>query len=147
MVKVRPYSQYDYVKIIPSEEEGNALRKQYLQNKLGWLYDDGNPVEPLTSEEKKLLKLFLEDQVEYRLKVICNRLVMKVKKIRSKNPQRNSIDDLLDLRGMFSDHSSEHSSLVFTLLSHIQGHVEGYDVSEGIQKEQYKVRKSWGGVK
>ena len=47
------------VDIIPNENEGNDLRKQYNQNKMGWVYDDGKKVPPLTKEEKKQLKLFL----------------------------------------------------------------------------------------
>ena len=41
------------VDIIPNENEGNDLRKQYNQNKMGWVYDDGKKVPPLTKEEKK----------------------------------------------------------------------------------------------
>ena len=135
------------VDIIPNEDEGNDLRKQYNQHKLGWCYDDGNPVEALTSEEKKKLKLFLEDEVEFRFKIICNKLTKQVKKIRSKNSQRNSIDDLIDLMDMFSDKANPHSTLPLSLFIHVQQYAHGWDVNENFTKERYKKRKSWGGAK
>ena len=137
------------VDIIPNENEGNDLRKQYNQNKMGWVYDDGTKVPPLTKEEKKELKLFLTDQLEFRYTTLCKLVFRNVKKIRSKNPQRNAIDDLLDLNAILDmdNRLNPNPTLPHTLTNHIKTYCHGWDVNEGITKDCYKVRNNWGGVK
>ncbi len=38
-------------------------------------------------------------------------------------------------------------TLPHTLTNHIKTYCHGWDVNEGITKECYKVKKTWGGVK
>ena len=135
------------VYIVPSYDDGNDLRKQYNQHKLGWCYDDGTNVPALTKDEKKELKLFLEDRLDFKYTILTNKLFLRLKKIRSKNPQRNAIDDLIDLNTIFDQRHETPYEIQEIIFNNVKNFIKGWDEYEVINKEVYKARKKWGGAK
>ena len=135
----------EYVQIIESEEVGNDLRKKYLQHKMY-----GGPA--LLPNEKKHLKLYLEDNLNGFSHIVMGRIANNIKTLRSKNKARNSIDDLIELGNVMRDevedaHSRGQAKLESLITMNIKAYLNGHDVSEQHEKEIYKLRKRWGGVK
>ena len=129
--------------ITPSYEVGRELRKKYNSSK-----SDNFKTNKLSKEEKKQLKIHLEDLLDERVSFLMNQVRFEVKRFRSKNPQRNAIDDLEDLNHFFDFHKNHnYRNAQRTLINAIEGFIIGNNAVEEGSKVHYKTWKSWGGVK
>ena len=129
--------------ITPSYEVGRELRKKYNSSK-----SDNFKTNKLSKEEKKQLKIFLEDMLDEKVSFLMNQVRFEIKRFRSKNPQRNAIDDLDELNHFFDwDKNRNYRNAQQTLIGAIELFIIGSDAIEESNKIHYKTRKSWGGVK
>tara|TARA_R100001594_G_scaffold120070_1_gene155597 strand:+ start:453 stop:881 length:429 start_codon:yes stop_codon:yes gene_type:complete len=133
------------VDIIPDEDNGQRLLETYQLAKRKrsskWLK------EQVTKESKKKLKLYLEDRLDLKARLLFNELAFQVKFLRSKNPQRTSIDDLIELNKMFHPEDEAYGRIYNKLLKEIILFIKHWDIVQNHTREDYKVRKTWGGVK
>ena len=133
------------VDIIPDEDNGERLLETYQlakrKSSSKWLK------EQVTKDGKKKLKLYLEDRVDLKARFLFNELAFQIKFLRSKNPQRTSIDDLIELNNMFDPEGEAYGRIYNKLLKEIILFIKHWDIVQNHTREDYKVRKTWGGVK
>jgi len=127
------------VDIIPNDEDGKKLRELYKLAK--------RKKKQISKEGKKKLKLYLEGRLDLKATLLLKEVAFQIKFLRSKNPQRNSIDDLIELNNMFHPEGEAYERLQNNILREIILFIKHWDIVQNHTREDYKVRKTWGGVK
>lgn len=127
------------VDFVVNDQDGKKLREIYKIGK--------RQKKQISKEEKKDLKLYLQDKLDTKALMMLGQISTSVKCLRSTNPQRNSIDDLIELNNMFHPEGEAYGRLYNKILREIILFIKHWDIEEHNTKENYKVRKTWGGVK